>query len=68
MEEVYTSYEFHFTMSVKEIDKQFFKGNGYNGMYSLKDWVDSFQGTRFTPIKGKKAIITTHTMIEDLIK
>ncbi len=48
-----------FARSIEEIDKMFADGYKNWGAVNLKEWIDSYESTRFTQIDTHTAIITS---------
>lgn len=59
IDENYKTIKVEFARSIEEIDKMFADGYKNWGAVNLKEWIDSYESTRFTQIDALTAIITS---------
>ncbi|MDD3064029.1 MAG: hypothetical protein PHX50_14615 [Massilibacteroides sp.] len=59
IDENYKTTKVEFARSIEEIDKMFADGYKNWGAVNLKEWIDSYESTRFTQIDTHTAIITS---------
>lgn len=56
----YDTIRVEFSESIEHINEEMFKGKENRwGVSSLKEWIDAYESTRFTPINDTEAIITS---------
>lgn len=56
----YDTIRVKFSESIESINEEIFKGKENRwGVSSLKEWIDAYESTRFTPINDTEAIITS---------
>lgn len=59
IDDCYKTIKVEFARSIEEIDKMFTDGHKNWGAVNLKEWIDSYESTRFTQIDDHTAIITS---------
>lgn len=60
MNRQYETIRVKFPKSIESINAEIFKGKeNLWGVASLKEWIDTYESTRFTPISDTEAIITS---------
>jgi len=57
-----------FGEDISEIDKMFVREYRNWGTVNLKEWIDNYESTRFTPIGGRTAIITSEYNMEHVLE
>lgn len=60
----YKTIKVEFTQTIEEINKMFADGYKNWGVVNLKEWIDSYESTRFTQIDDHTAIITSEYNME----
>jgi len=64
IDDSYKTIKVTFIRSIAEIDKMFVDGYKNWGAVNLKEWMDSYESTRFTQIDSHTAIITSEYNME----
>lgn len=59
MDKTYDTLHITFNKPITEIDKEFAEEAEMFGVASLKEWIDGYESSRFTPINNTEAIITS---------
>lgn len=59
IDDSYQTIKVEFARSIEEINKMFTDGYKNWGAVNLKEWIDSYESTRFTEIDSHTAIITS---------
>ncbi|WP_208111689.1 DUF6956 domain-containing protein [Sunxiuqinia elliptica] len=66
MDDGYRTIRVCFSDSIREIDGRFAQNYKNWGAVNLKEWIDSYESSRFTQIDGRTAIITSEYNMEHI--
>lgn len=66
IDDKYQTLRVRFTKSISEIDRMFAQGYKTWGAVNLKEWIDSYESSRFTQIAYDMAVITSEYNMEHI--
>lgn len=64
IDDLYKTIKVTFPQHIREIDKMFIRNHSNGQTVNLKEWIDSYESTRFTQITERTAIITSEYNME----